>query len=58
MTDEASHPQEQCKQCKSEYRCIAYTMGSGDIMAVKECNCSLPSTHDVTAQGAPERARL
>lgn len=45
-------PTDRCPQCKSEYRSKAYTMGSGDIMAVKECDCSRPSTNDVTAEEA------
>ncbi len=45
---------DRCRQCKSEYRSKAYTMGSGALMAVKECDCSLPSSHDVTEAFKPE----
>jgi hypothetical protein len=45
---------DRCRRCKSEYRSKAYMMGSGDIMAVKECDCSLPSIHDVPEELKPE----
>ena len=41
--------EDRCKLCHSVYRCIAYTMASGDIMAVKECDCAFPPTNDVSA---------